>query len=1287
MSDKVEAKLSAKDEGLTAALERIETALASLNKTCQKLGEIMIKARDAGATKVIGTVQTEVDKLAKAEASPEINADDRASPEIKKAADEVQNLDKAKAEPTLEAKDDVTPKAEQAGDSISSVPEESMTALEAANHVTPAAEQASDSVHSIPESDSVVLNAEDNVSDAVDGVIGKLDELEDKADITGKSLGDSLSFGLGASIGGKVVDGLTTGLKGLTTGAVEAGKSFDASMSKVASLMGDKLKGDDFNRLAVAAKDAGATTQFSATQAADALQYMALAGWDAEKSVDTLPAILNLAAAADMDLAKASDTVTDYLSAFSNSLDGAGKEALSAAEMVDIMAFAQANSNTSADQLADAWRNCAANLNAAGQDVQTTTSFLEAMANQGLKGSEAGTAMAAMMRDITAKMEDGCISIGETSVAVKDAEGNFRDLTDIMKDVEAATNGMGEAERAAALSKTFTADSQRGVNLLLNEGMSKVEGYEEALRNCEGAAEKAAATMNDNLAGDLKTLGSAWEAVQISISEKVEPALRLVTQTATKVLSAVNDLIKGWKAWNDGMRDFQGEKVQEAFAALSAPMKDFYAIIKNLQTAWQNFTRGFAESGALEAVKESITAVRDALLSMGISMSGKAANGAKSFGQAVGELVKIIAKAVTVVTDFVRKLNLGNFGPAIAGIAGVVGAFKMFDKLKSLNPLSGFLKNFKKGTSEAAKNAASSKSKIAQIFESLGTVLTSAGTAVSTVFQGIGKAIGSLNLQGAASFVIVIASLTAAFVALAACKDLVLPFLSGLNTVLTELVNGVLQAVAGFLVALSPIMVTMAEALAALSPLVVAFGQALAEAAPFVEALGTAIGTVVEAIGTAAAAIVTALAPIMEVIATTFTNVVHIIADAIVKIVEVLAPYIPEVTKLAEVTAQIIGEITSAFETLVSNIAPIIESISTLLSTLGETISNVFMGISDVITSVGGVVSAVLNGIAGVIDSIGNAALNAGQGFKLMAEGLEIITGLSIWDLGASLAAVATGLAGIAATSGSVSSAASAMNSLMKSAKGVASAAMASASSVAAMGAAIAPIASSASAAASRAAASFRQISSASKSMVSGVRSSTASLGSTMTSAMNSMARAVRSGCSSAVSAANSGARAIVSAFNSAASGAYSAGAYISQGLARGMYSAMGAVRAAATELAAQAQKAIEAKAKIASPSKITTKDGEFIGMGLAKGIESMKKRVWNAAEELVSYGSLASPLTAAFAGGSLSADESYGLRIELNPVLSLDINGKEFARATADDMTAEMDRRAVFKKRAGGSR
>lgn len=120
---------------------------------------------------------------------------------------------------------------------------------------------------------------------------------------------------------------------------------------------------------------------------------------------------------------------------------------------------------TSAEQLGEAYRNSAANLNAAGQDVETVTSMLEAMANQGYKGSEAGTALTAVMRDITNNMEDGAIKIGDTSVAVSDAQGNFRDLTDILLDVEKATDGMGEAERAAALGATFTADSTKGLNL------------------------------------------------------------------------------------------------------------------------------------------------------------------------------------------------------------------------------------------------------------------------------------------------------------------------------------------------------------------------------------------------------------------------------------------------------------------------------------------------------------------------------------------------------------------------------------------------------------------------------------------------------------------------------------------------------------------------------------------------------------------------------------------------------------------------------------------------------
>lgn len=1272
----VEAKLSAKDDGMSAVLERIETALAALNATCQKISEIMIRARDAGATKTINQVSEEVKSLDKAEATPEITADNRAGPEVAEAQKEIEKLDDTKAEAVLEAKNEVTPEAEQAADSVQSVPEESMTALEAANHVTPAAEQAADSVSSIPESDTVSLEAEDHVSGTVDDVVDSLGRLEDKAETTKKKLGESLSFGIGSAVGQKALGILTDSLKSVSTGAVEVGQSFDASMSKVKALQGNKLLAGDFEALTEAARKAGAETQFSATQASEALQYMALAGWDAEKSVDTLPAVLNLAAASGMDLARASDIVTDYVSAFSNSN-------IEAAEMVDLLSFAQANSNTTTDQLAEAWRNCAANLNAAGQDVQTTTSFLEAMANQGLKGSEAGTAMAAMMRDITQQMENGAIAIGKTTVAVQDEHGNFRDLTAIMKDVESATAGMGDAEKAAALSATFTADSQRGLNLLLNEGMDKVAGYEEALRHCGGAAEQAAKTMNDNLAGDLKTQASAWESLQITISNKVEPAMRSIVQAATKVTGGLDQLVKGWDTWQAGMKSNTTEKAQEAFNKLSAPMKDLYAVFQNLQTAWGKFKQGFAESGAIEALKSAVSAVRDAFLSLGVSMSGSAARGAESFGQALGRLVKIIADAVSAVAGFMKKLNAHGFGQAIAGVAGVIAAFKGFDKLKSLNPLGGFLKNFKKGTSSAAKTARSSKSTIAQVFESLGSVLTSAGTAISAVFQGIGKAIGSLNITGAASFVVVIAGLTAAFIALAACQNVVLPFLQGLSDILVSLVNGALQAVAGFLVALSPIMKTMAEALSALSPLVVAFGEALAAAAPFVEALGTAIGTVAEAAGSAVAAIATALSPIVEIIGGVFTTAVQIVSDAVVQIVEALAPYTPEITKLADITGQTIQAICETFQTLLSSIAPIIDSITELISSLGDTIAAVFDSIAGVVESVGGVITGILDSIAGIIDSIGNAALNAGKGFEALAGGIKTITGLNIWDMGASLAAVATGLAGIGSSAGSVRTASEAMSSLISSIDAAASGSSRVFSSIAQS--AQSGMNTAASVVRAGGAAISAGLKTTSNQASTAFKNGFSRLPQIVRQAMASVTSGVSSGSQNASNAARSGALSIVSAFGSAQSGAYSAGAYIGQGLANGMYSALGTVRAAAAELAAQAQKAIEAKAKIASPSKVTTKDGEFIGIGLAKGIESMKKRVWNAAEELVSYSSLSDPLRAAFAGGDFSVDGDYRLVVEVNPDLHLDINGREFARATASDTRKELDRRSAFEKRLEG--
>ena len=253
---------------------------------------------------------------------------------------------------------------------------------------------------------------------------------------------------------------------------------------------------------------------------------MSLAGWDADQSTSALGGVLNLAAASGMELGAASDMVTDYLSAFA-------MEAGDAAYFADLLSYAQSHSNTTAEALGEAYKNCAANLNAAGQDVETVTSLLEGMANQGYKGSEAGTAMAATMRDITNGMKDGAIKIGETSVAVMDAQGNFRDLTDILTEVEAATNGMGDAERAVALSSTFTADSTKGLNLILNEGMDKIAGYEEELRGASGSAEEMANIMNDNLSGDMAAMNSAFEELGLKIYDALESKLRAGVQFIT----------------------------------------------------------------------------------------------------------------------------------------------------------------------------------------------------------------------------------------------------------------------------------------------------------------------------------------------------------------------------------------------------------------------------------------------------------------------------------------------------------------------------------------------------------------------------------------------------------------------------------------------------------------------------------------------------------------------------------------------------------------------------------
>ena len=381
---------------------------------------------------------------------------------------------------------------------------------------------------------------------------------------------------------------VTGAVTAIGTASVKTAADFESQMSRVQAISG--ATDADMQKMTESAKYWGANSKFSATEAAAAFEYMALAGWKTEESTSAMEGVLNLAAATDMELARASDVVTDYLSAFN-------MEASEATKVADMMTYAQGNSNTTADMLAEAYKNCAANANAMGYDIQQTTGALAIMANQGLKGSEAGTALTAVFRDMTQKMKGGKIAIGDTNVAVVDAQGNYRSLTDILRDVETATDGMGDAEKNAALMSTFTSDSIKGLNLLLNAGADEVEDFTNQLYNCDGAAASTAATMQDNLQGQITALKSKIEGVAITIGEILMPFVKEAVQK-------ISDLVDKFANLDSGT-----QKTIVKIAAVAAAIGPLLIVVgkliiftANVSKAMGTLAEGFSKVGGMAGI-------------------------------------------------------------------------------------------------------------------------------------------------------------------------------------------------------------------------------------------------------------------------------------------------------------------------------------------------------------------------------------------------------------------------------------------------------------------------------------------------------------------------------------------------------------------------------------------------------------------------------------------------------------------------------------------------------------
>ncbi len=378
-----------------------------------------------------------------------------------------------------------------------------------------------------------------------------------------KNAGSALSKGLAtaAKAGIAAIGAATTAVVGFGATAVKTGEGFDKSMSQVAATMGktmDEMQNEvgsvtltlngqtkEFTgTLREFAQEMGKNTAFSATQAADALNYMALAGYDTQTSMNMLPNVLNLAAAGDMELARASDMVTDTQTAFGISLERTS-------QMVDEMAKAASTGNTSVEQLGDAFLTVgglAQELNggmvtlADGTQkpvdgVQELEIALTAMANAGVKGSEAGTHMRNMLLKLSDPTDDGVAQMKALGVSVFDAGGQMRSLKDIMGDLNGALGNLTQEEKIQAISDLFNTRDMASAEALLGAVGQDWDKIGESILNAEGAAQKMADTQLDNLAGDVTLFKSALEGAQIAVSDVLSPALREFVQFGTDGLS------------------------------------------------------------------------------------------------------------------------------------------------------------------------------------------------------------------------------------------------------------------------------------------------------------------------------------------------------------------------------------------------------------------------------------------------------------------------------------------------------------------------------------------------------------------------------------------------------------------------------------------------------------------------------------------------------------------------------------------------------------------------------
>lgn len=688
----------------------------------------------------------------------------------------------------------------------------------------------------------------------------------------------------------------------------------------------------------------------------------------------------------------------------------------------------------------------------------------------------------------------------------------------------------------------------------------------------------------------------------------------------------------------------------------------------NAKAMIQQFYDGFMKTDAVQNAITMFDKIKDAIGNVMDKLQDSKVF--EQLGQDIGNIIAKVEDVTGKIADFIANLkteDVKKFAGAVKLLAGAFVGIKVGSKVSSM--IGGVVGSAKSGYS-----------KLKSIMDKIKGVGGTEGAPTSSPSSSGVPDIGNASIQTAQKTSKAAQIINSAF--------------EGISNVISSVCEGAKGIITGLGDAISNVFEGLGNGIK----------SALEGVGTVIESFGTAISTVAQGIG--------------QGLATAFTGLGTAIA------------MVPPTTWLA-LAAAILA--TGAAMALVGSqgegLQMVLEGVADVVSACGPVIKDVFEGISGVITSFGETVSGILNSVSGVIKSIGQSALNAGKGFKKLANGIKIITSLNLIDMGASLGAVAVGIGAIAtASSGmddigaqmmalataltmivstqagieSLSATIPSLSDALSSLSGISEPLTVASGAMTAFAGAIAPVASSVMATATSIAVLVTVASTISSAFTSASSASVTSINAIVTAMTNAESKATTSGTAmgtnftkglgsglkTGVSVAKSSCQSIISAFNSCQSRAEYCGRMIGQGLANGLRANEGSVRAAAASLAAATDAAIRAKAKIGSPSKIADKDGMWWGKGYRNGILGMVPQVKKAAEKLL-YLPLMSAPKMAFGGivSDLNTEYDYTNNAELTIETPLYINDREFARATYRANQSEFDKRSKFNERLRGNR